>query len=111
MRLKSIAGKFALLWIVLYIALSLLFPNVNVSNRMFAVICVVLVIGAVLVVGGTIRKNRWGINLEQVDCPRCKQPMPQVRKPASVSQALWGGGTCQQCGCEVDKWGREIVSA
>jgi hypothetical protein len=34
--------------------------------------------------------------------------MPKVRKPKSRSQALWGGGNCGSCGCEMDKWGREI---
>ncbi len=76
-----------------------------------AVIFLLLGVGLVLVIYGTIRKNRWGINLEPVNCPRCKQPMPQVRKPMSLSQTLWGGGTCVRCGCEMDKWGREIASA
>jgi hypothetical protein len=70
----------------------------------------VLGVGVVLVIYGTIRNNRWGINLEPANCPRCKQSVPQVRKPVSLSQALWGGGTCQRCGCEIDKWGREITA-
>jgi hypothetical protein len=64
----------------------------------------------VLVVFGTMRNNRWGINLESNYCPRCKQPMPRVSRPASLNEALWGGGTCQRCGCKLDKWGREILS-
>jgi len=31
-----------------------------------------------------------------------------VRRPASFSQAVWGGWTCSKCGCEIDKWGVEI---
>ena len=69
----------------------------------------VLFVGLMLVVIGTVRRNRWGINLERVSCPRCQQPMPQVRKPKSVSQFLWGGGTCERCGCKMDKWGRELT--
>ena len=76
-----------------------------------AVILSVLGLGMVLVIYGTVQKNRWGINLEPVNCPRCKEPIPQVRKPKSFSQALWGGGTCETCGCELDKWGREITSS
>lgn len=71
------------------------------------VIFSVLGAGMMLVAHGTIRKNRWGINLKPVTCPHCNHPMPQVRQPTSFSQALWGGGTCGQCGCEVDKWGRK----
>jgi len=57
---------------------------------------------------GTTLKDKWGINLHRVSCPRCGTPMPVVRKPASMSQALLGGWTCPNCRCEVDKWGRNI---
>ena len=36
---------------------------------------------------------------------------PKVRRPESLKQALWGGGTCMKCGCEMDKWGRLITLA
>ena len=67
-------------------------------------------IGMVLVIHGTIAKNRWGINVGPVSCPRCNAPLPQIRQPQNIRQALWGGGTCTKCGVEVDKWGRELVS-
>jgi hypothetical protein len=67
-------------------------------------------IGMVFVIYGTIAKNRWGINLDPVSCPRCSTPFPQIRQPENIRQALWGGGTCAQCGAEVDKWGRELIS-
>jgi hypothetical protein len=70
----------------------------------------VIGIGMVLVIYGTIVKNQWGINLDPVSCPRCKTPLPQIRKPQTLQQALWGGGTCSACGANVDKWGREIGS-
>jgi hypothetical protein len=57
---------------------------------------------------GTVRKNRWGINTGVVSCPRCHTQLPRVRKPESLQQVLWGGGTCPICGTEVDKWGREL---
>ena len=65
-------------------------------------------IGMVFVIYGTIAKNRWGINLDSVSCPRCHTPFPQIRKPQNSHQTLWGGGTCAKCGAEVDKWGREL---
>jgi hypothetical protein len=69
-----------------------------------------LAIGVVGLICGTIAKNRWGINLESVSCPRCNTLFPQIRQPQNVRQALWGGGTCAKCGTEVDKWGREMTS-
>lgn len=73
-----------------------------------AVIFGVLAAGMVLVVYGTIAKNRWGINLSPVSCPRCNTTLPQVRKPQSSSQAMWGGYTCPNCEIEADKRGREV---
>jgi hypothetical protein len=69
----------------------------------------VLALGMVLVVYGTVAENNWGINLGQVDCPRCGTHFPQVRKPTSPRQAMWGGYNCSNCGADVDKWGREIA--
>ena len=77
----------------------------------FVVIFGILSVGMVLVAYGTIAKNRWGINLKAVSCPRCGTPLPRVRKPQSVRQAMWGGSTCPSCGAEVDKWGRELTPA
>ena len=69
----------------------------------------VIGIGMALVVYGTIAKNRWGINLDPVSCPRCNTQLPQIRQPQDLRQRMWGGGTCPSCGVEVDKWGREIA--
>lgn len=49
--------------------------------------------------------GRWGINPSPVDCPRCGKRQPKARIPNSVYQALWGGWTCDSCGCEMDKYG------
>ena len=71
-----------------------------------------LLIGAVLVTRDTIRRRgRWGVNarsLAGVPCPRCGEPLPAMRVPKNLNQTLWGGWTCDECGCEVDKWGREV---
>jgi hypothetical protein len=55
--------------------------------------------------------QRWGLNLKRVNCPRCGTVMPLVRKPTSVEQATWGGWTCPSCGCEMDKYGKEIAKS
>ncbi|HJZ56982.1 MAG TPA: hypothetical protein VKE74_18580 [Gemmataceae bacterium] len=70
-----------------------------------------LVLGA-LVLRDTIRKDgRWGINFKSLagaECPNCDAPLPAVRKPKNFQQVLWGGWTCPECGCQIDKWGREV---
>lgn len=64
-----------------------------------------------LIVIFSVKKNsRFGINFEIPNCPKCGQKLPSVRKPKSAQQALWGGWTCSACGCEIDKWGVEILN-
>ncbi|WP_260703859.1 hypothetical protein [Edaphobacter flagellatus] len=75
---------------------------------LFFVMLCVLVAGLVLLVRGTVKKSKWGINIQAVACPRCHAALPQIRKPTSFKQAMWGGSSCQSCGAELDKWGREI---
>lgn len=69
---------------------------------------VLLAIILAVIARGTIRKTKWGINLKKVHCPMCGGKIPFIRKPTSLKQAIWGGGTCPKCGCEVDKWGRKV---
>lgn len=67
--------------------------------------------GVLLVVYGTAKKNRWGINRSAVSCPRCGTTAPRIRQPQTLRQAMWGGWTCPTCGTEVDKWERETALA
>jgi hypothetical protein len=80
----------------------------RVMNLVFWSVAAMLSIGLFLLVHGTIVKNRWGINLHAIKCPRCHLALSQVRIPKTLSQALWGGWTCPRCGCSSDKWGREV---
>jgi predicted Zn-ribbon and HTH transcriptional regulator len=41
-------------------------------------------------------------------CPDCDATVPFVRIPKNFHQLMWGGHTCNKCGCEFDKWGRKI---
>jgi hypothetical protein len=75
----------------------------------FIAMSAALLVGLVLVAYGSIAKNDWGVNLDAVACPKCNTQLSYTRVPASPRQALWGGYTCPKCGCEVDKWGREIT--
>ena len=94
---------------ILDLLLGLLIPD-RVLNVTFAVVATGMLIGLVLLVYGTIKRNRWGVNFEQVNCPRCQTPVPRVRKPKSRREMLWGGATCGKCGCEMDKWGNPIAT-
>ena len=73
----------------------------------FVLFCLLLA-GTVAVVVGSMRKSKWGINLQAVNCPRCGTVQPRVRKPGNARQAMWGGSTCPGCGLELDKWGRPV---
>lgn len=42
-------------------------------------------------------------------CPKCGKEQPRVRRPKNLRQALWGGYTCESCGTEMDKFGKEII--
>lgn len=81
----------------------------RVMNVVFVVFFSLVLLGILLVAVGTVKKNGWGINPEPVNCPACGSPMPQVQRPKSMRQALWGGWTCVKCGCDMDKWGRLIA--
>lgn len=80
----------------------------NAETCFGIVFLVGLAVGVVLVIHGTIVKNRWGVNLRRVQCPSCGRMIAPVRMPNSREQALWGGYTCPACQCEIDKWGRQI---
>lgn len=53
-------------------------------------------------------KKSFSINLKPVDCPDCGTPQPLQRKPKNIREVLWGGGTCPECGCEMDRRGAKI---
>ncbi|MGA2169345.1 MAG: hypothetical protein ABSG62_14135 [Terracidiphilus sp.] len=98
-----------LLFALLDELLGILIPD-KVLNVAFAVVATVMLIGLALVAYGTFARNRWGVNLQQVNCPRCHAPVPRARKPRLRREMLWGGGTCDKCGCEMDKWGNPITT-
>jgi|ERR1035441_2089071 hypothetical protein len=93
------------LCVLLDIVLGILIPD-HVMNVVLVVMTSILFFGSLLVAFGTVTRNRWGINTKPVNCPTCGAAMPRLRRPKSLTQALWAGGTCGKCGCEMDKWGR-----
>jgi hypothetical protein len=89
--------------------LGLLIPDKALTVA-FGVVVTAILIGLPLVVYGTFAKNRWGVNFDQINCPRCQLPVPKTRKPKSWREMLWGGAICDQCGCPIDKWGNSITT-
>lgn len=55
-------------------------------------------VGVLMVAGGVGKQ-----------CPRCAAALPQFRAPRSLRQAFYGGWSCSNCGCEVDRSGKEIL--
>jgi hypothetical protein len=101
---KAILGGIAV-FVVLDILISVLIPD-RVMNVIFIVVASLVLLGILLVAIGTVTKNRWGMNLESVNCPTCDSPIPQVRQPKSLRQALWGGGTCASAAA---KWTNGVL--
>ena len=66
------------------------------------------IVGAV--VGGLVAVVLGVIALLQKPkpCAECGAPAPRVRRPANRRQRLWGGWTCPECGCEMDRRGRPV---
>ena len=59
----------------------------------------------------TRTQGRFGMGKLKANCPRCGTPLPMIRKPASRDEKLWGGWTCPNCGCKVDRYGKERAAA
>jgi len=56
--------------------------------------------------------GKWGLGkVLGTTCPRCGTPLPAIRKPATGQEMMWGGWTCANCGCHIDKYGRERAVA
>ena len=54
-----------------------------------------------------IELEDFGLNFKGVQCPKCGAKQPKIRKPKGWKEILWGGNTCKNCGCKMDKYGRE----
>jgi hypothetical protein len=88
------------------------YVNPTVEIVLNLAIGALVVVGLILVVRDTVRRSgRWGINFTRIVCPHCgvHAGPGRIRMPRNADQALWGGRTCERCGCHLDKWGREIA--
>lgn len=57
-----------------------------------------------------IFKKLLAINLKKVNCPKCNLEQPKIRKPKGLKEILWGGNTCTNCGCKMDKHGKKRIN-
>jgi hypothetical protein len=55
--------------------------------------------GLFLGVAGTL----WMLSSQGPACPDCGAPLPFLRKPENLRQALWEVSTFPQCGCEMNR--------
>jgi hypothetical protein len=75
----------------------------------FGCACGLALVGAIATLAiGTLMKTRFGMNFGKAFCAQCDRPAPKVRMPKNTYEILWGGWTCEQCGCPNDKWGNPI---
>lgn len=79
------------------------------ENMIFGALCVVVASAIYLIVKRFKSGGRWGVNLAETRCPRCGTVVSFFRNPKSAQQMMWGGWTCTNCGCEMDRWGKEIA--
>jgi hypothetical protein len=61
-------------------------------------------------IGGGLAVLLFALFQPRRKCPDCEEPLPKYRKPTNFRQFMWGGWTCKNCGCEVDRRGRRLDS-
>ena len=68
-----------------------------------------MLIGAVVgAIAGVVVVLLVALLQPQRKCPNCGTPLPKFRKAQTKQPRLWGGWTCPQCGCIVDRKGNRI---
>lgn len=66
-----------------------------------------VITGGALLMAYAAAKSPFGLNFDPVKCPRCGTQQAAFRRPASFRQAMLGGFTCPNCGCDMDRQGKE----
>ena len=62
-------------------------------------------------IAGGLAALVWGLLQSPKTCPSCDTPLPRIRKPENSRQRMWGGWTCPNCKCDIDRKGNERVPA
>ena len=83
--------------------------NIDVIVWFFVIAILMAGVAVSAVLIGTIRRRgKFGINFDLPNCPGCGEQVSAIRAPRSLKQFVWGGFACK-CGCEIDKWGKELL--
>jgi len=63
---------------------------------------------ALFVIGIYLAVRQMSERVRHLICPKCCQTLCN-RKPGkrTLRQVLWGGWTCPNCGCDVDRYGNK----
>jgi hypothetical protein len=70
-----------------------------------------VILGLIAGVGVMVALVIYALIYYRRKCPDCGGSLLSLfRIPTNTRQALWGGWTCQECGCEVDRRGRKVTS-
>ena len=58
--------------------------------------------------GGYQKVSAMNAQVRANPCPKCGEPLGS-KKPGrgTWTQRMWGGWTCPECGCDVDRFGKE----
>lgn len=67
-----------------------------------------IVIGAIAGgIAGGLGVALWAILQPAKKCPDCGTPLPKFRVAKTKQQMMWGGWTCPNCGCDIDRKGKK----
>lgn len=69
-----------------------------------------IIVGALAGLVGGLAVLVFALAQKTKSCPECGVKMPKFRKPANRQQMLWGGWTCSECGCEINRKGQKVNS-
>ncbi|MCO4747573.1 MAG: hypothetical protein KC912_22420 [Proteobacteria bacterium] len=50
----------------------------------------------------------WAMAQPEKNCPDCGQLLPNRGPKRTGRQIFFGGWTCQNCGCELDRHGKKL---
>jgi hypothetical protein len=73
----------------------------GISGEIIGGVFVVLCPGIAVLVFALLSPRRKG-----PECPDCGETVPRFR--TNQRQRWWGGWTCANCGCEVDRYGKKL---
>ena len=60
-------------------------------------------------IAGGLAVAGWALLQSPKTCPECDTPLPKIRKPQNNHQRMWGGWTCSECNCEIDRKGQKRI--